>query len=134
MIYVVTSGEYSDFRIHSVWSTKEKAEAHIKAANKYEWVLNDNIGEYELDEKTQPVHMIKVKMLEDGTVIQLGRYINEQVGFQWFMTFNRGLTLSWCVATESEERAIKVVNEKRAQILAQNLWNNEKGVRELFKK
>lgn len=42
-VFIVTSGEYSDYRIDSVWDTREAAEAHaLNWADVEEWILNDN--------------------------------------------------------------------------------------------
>jgi len=48
IIYIVTTGEYSDYGIHSLWSTKEKAEGMKKILdlNTYS---DARIQEYELD-------------------------------------------------------------------------------------
>lgn len=50
-VYVVTTGEYSDYTIKGVFSTYEAASAAVAAINKYPSVYNENNGieEYELD-------------------------------------------------------------------------------------
>jgi len=55
-VYVVTYGLYSDYGIEAIFSTKEKAEEYLKNAAEIGYEqgyseLNDDILEYELDER-----------------------------------------------------------------------------------
>jgi len=76
--------------------------------------------------------VIEVWMAEDGTVRKVVRKHTcvEASGFIcWDYTspdYNTKV-LSWRVRTGDETRAIKVVNEKRAQLLALDLWG--RGIR-----
>jgi hypothetical protein len=51
-VYVVTTGEYSDYGISAIFSTKEKAEAHCETLRAEEYCNEkpNDIEEYELDE------------------------------------------------------------------------------------
>lgn len=47
-IYILTSGEYSDYRIHSVYSTQEKAEEALKKYKNDTWA-SAQVEEWPLD-------------------------------------------------------------------------------------
>lgn len=51
-VYVVTSGEYSDYGINAIFSTKEKAQEYIDRGDKLgmNYSYGYQIEEYELDE------------------------------------------------------------------------------------
>lgn len=48
-VYIVTAGEYSDYHIERVFSTREKAQEYLDHIGNAEWA---GIGEYNLDEET----------------------------------------------------------------------------------
>ena len=69
-MYVVTQGEYSDYRITGIFSTEEKAKNYI-ANNKSEYSDYNDIEEFKLDElennKNKTYYISEVK-LSDGIV------------------------------------------------------------------
>ena len=127
-VFILTEGSYSDYHILAVFSTKELAEKYTK--------VNPSAGieEYNLDAPI-PLPQTLVVMQQDGTVIYSRLVHDYDIGFNSFWE-NRGtkqLCLYYVVETDSIERAIKVTNEKRTQILALNLWGNKTEVSKLFK-
>jgi len=50
-VYIVTSGEYEDYGIHVVFSTKQDAEAHI-ADKRFKFMGDPRIEEWDLNEKS----------------------------------------------------------------------------------
>lgn len=53
-IYIVTSGEYSDYGIDGIFSTKSKAETFIEECKKQTYLKSDyEAEEWELDDKTE---------------------------------------------------------------------------------
>lgn len=123
-VYIVTSGVYSDYGIEAVFSSVEKAQAFIdkgKKKGEYGSEYNDaHIEEYELDRPEEDWCTITVRMGKDGDVKEWYFNYNGESGF---LCFDINKNLVWGVKTDDETRAIKVVNEKRIQILAQDLWN-----------
>lgn len=69
-IYVVTSGEYSDYGIDAIFSTKEKAQEYITIRTNSEYIWNElEIEEYELDRMAEPPEFVFVeKDLYKGSV------------------------------------------------------------------
>jgi hypothetical protein len=115
-IYVVTTGEYSDYGVAGVYTTKEEAEA-VKA------VLRDanDVAEYVLgegiDKATQGLYPYLVVMHYNGN----GAMAHCQSGLELnpfhAEAFNMAVSMS-CWARD-EQHAIKILNEKRIQWLAE---------------
>ena len=141
--FVVTSGEYSAYRIEAVFSTMEQAEEYIKPfkeANPKE--PEAKIEVYDLDNPPAICAFTRIRMDKSGNSnIPVRDWLRPQVdvsyvksgGFQYFYyeQLIHGTCLVWDVATSDIEKAIKVVNEKRLQILALNIWGDDEKVREM---
>ncbi|MDD5288335.1 MAG: hypothetical protein PHY28_04405 [Dehalococcoidales bacterium] len=125
-VYMVTDGCYSDFRVEALYSKKELADEHVRRLDSSDAAVE----EMELDQPIPDV-LINVSMAVDGTVINTYRDVGDQFGFNGYSFMNR--TFNWKVKTDDRERAIKVANEKRAQIIAANAWGNIEATEELFK-
>ena len=135
-VYLVTTGSYSDFDIEAVFSTKEKAEefkriysstlSTLAFSKKYSYYvdLNDEILEYDVDSPSEDWLFTRVDMLQDGEVTDVELAVDCLPGFYDFQNYKR--TLVWVVKTQDFDRAVKVVNEKRIQILANNEWGDSK--------
>lgn len=122
-VYVVTSGCYSDYQIEAIYSKKGDAVEHVRR-------LSDEGGykEWELD-KPIPDAFVSVSMKKDGAVSCIYRGVScDTAGFSHYGSDY----FAWYVKTEDKERAIKVVNEKRAQIIAAGVWGDEKATKALF--
>lgn len=79
-VYVVTSGSYSDYGIHAMFSTKKLAQEYIDKAKdsaSYEyWAIKANIEEWKLDSesKAQTFDLWHVGLLlDDGSVVEPNR-------------------------------------------------------------
>lgn len=129
-VYVVTAGEYSDYHIEAIFSSKEKA---IELVSKSSHL---DLNEYEIDKPITDFIFIQVHMKKNGdvskTMKQIGEFISD--GFYRFNVFTSRSDdeLIWIVKTDNEKRAIKATNEKRSQIIAAECWNDNKKTRELF--
>ena len=76
---------------------------------------------------------IKIWMDEEGNTVGYLLCFDGQRGFDCFGDLRDFQNcLVWIVQTEDFARAIKVVKEKRAIILANNAWGDDKKVRKLF--
>lgn len=124
-IYIVTSGDYSSYGIDAVFSKKGKADEYCKNFK------CDEVEEYELDPNTIPIDMITVEMARDGTVNNVKQLIS-RINTSGFWYFGALDDLIWHVKTNDEIRAIKVVNEKRIQILANDCWGDDERTKVLF--
>ena len=60
-VYIVTSGEYSDYHIDACFSTKQKAQEYIKNAEKTEKFWNEpSIEEWDLDGSVDIVDVVNI--------------------------------------------------------------------------
>lgn len=111
--YLVTSGVYSDYRVHGVYSTKEKAD---DAAT----LFVGDVEEYELD--AVPEHPPGTRLFCVSMILETG---DDARVDQIPMSFKKVL---WChvwppafmceCVARDESEAIKIVNEKRARFIA----------------
>jgi len=168
-VFVVTEGEYSDFDINSMWSTREKAQAYIDKRLPFKSYggINEGIEEWELDsvDVGKQVVYTTVRMSKDFKLVGGDSYNKpieqedvvsppdmdyKREGFGWydepyihtgpaFMDYHKDpnpdhATLVWTVKTADKERAIKVVSEVVAQIIAAGIWGDESRTKEAFGK
>lgn len=122
-IYLVTDGEYSDYRVMCACSTKEKA----KYAKKF--YVAEYIEEYELDAlPDHPAGMFwySVQMDRDGN----SRNIEPESGvygtssMDW-CPYGDGETVGFSMWATNERHAVKVANERRAQLIASGEWTTD---------
>lgn len=137
-IYVVTDGEYSDYHIEAVFTDKAKAKwyADVHAAN---------VEEYDSDPVGPSIppgmRVYRLLMSSDGDVSQVQHVSYDDVLFDdkfvsgpmypddtglFRFRFDDDTSPRWgiefaCLA-RSEEHAVKIVNEWRIQMLAENRW------------
>jgi len=122
-VYIVTRGEYSDYRILAAYSTRELADAVV------EWLgpSNAEVEEYDLDKNAEPLAhgyaAFRVTMDWSGNSEPV-----ERVHYRWEAL--SGEVSVWSgrsgkggvygvVFARDEQHAVKIVNEKRAQMIAQ---------------
>lgn len=149
-VYVVTRGSYSDYSIVAIFDNLEQAQALAARGNN-----NPEVEEYKLnpqyvDYGAQGYCDYTVDMLADGTTVLIRRensdlYI-ESEDFQERKEMIRVWAMRYCkeyqkltypildkhpyfmrgyIFAKSEEHAIKIVNEKRIQLLAENRFMRE---------
>lgn len=113
-VYLVTHGEYSDYKVLAIFSTEAKAQAFIDR-------FCGDIEEWEVDEADPLLNskhdLYYIRMAADGRVMQVGRMEDEfrQDGLhpsQW------GDSLAGHLWAKNEEHAIKQANDYRAAMLA----------------
>lgn len=120
-LFLVTTGDYSDYRLRAVCSTREKAEAA-----KLLFDSSNDVLEFELDELPEhPPGTLPffTWMTRDGTSSPAHRAIpfeGEGVSGQPCRNPDGGLYFN--VWATDENHAIKITNEKRIQLLASGEW------------
>ena len=127
-IFIVTYGDYSDYSIYGVFSTSEKAQAYIDALG----LSEAEIEEYNVDEFDAHVTMLKnfsvfnVIMEKNGDVEKVekgrGRYSFECALKKEYLVYGRGVLVMYVLAKD-EQHAIKIVNEKRVQLVSGVGWD-----------
>lgn len=132
-IFVVTSGEYSDYCIEAVFSTREKAELYIENyGDNSPWVCME-IKVYNLDEGVSHISKGKLAykvwmelngdLYDDLSVISPEGFGGEFIEVQKSAYRERkGLSplISAVVLAKSEEHAIRRVNDWRREYLNAN--------------
>jgi hypothetical protein len=119
-LHVVTKGEYSDYSICGIYSTAEKAE---EAKRLY---AADEVEEWELD-KT-PAHLpghwpYSVRMDIDGNSDVEPSAVNYMV--EEARPYGDGVRVSFDVWAKDEAHAVKIANERRAQLIASGQWQTD---------
>ena len=131
-MFALTAGDYSDYHIVGLFSSKEAL--FKEAGTDDEKVINNSgmrIEEYELD---KPLSLNKITtsilMEKDGSVTQARTYIPNDWDTAKDFGFQTGQPLRTCwyfhIETEYQDRAIKVANERRTQLIALDLWEYRK--------
>lgn len=118
-IFIVTSGEYSDYHIDAVFSTKEKAEEYIQQNGN-----GCDFEEYELDQEVEKKTQLWLITFnkegeEMGAVPQNPQYHNNEnkvdtccISPSWRVENY----ISFYVNSDSMDRAIKIARERYAAI------------------
>jgi hypothetical protein len=122
-VYVVTSGSYSDYGIVGVFDNAELAQltaSNIRGSNEVEvYELNPDADKY-----LAGLRMFVVLIAKDGTVKECELKFGETRFLKYGYASN--LDEDWLLETEvwakDAEHAIKVANERRSYLLAENLW------------
>ena len=130
IVYVVTSGQYSDYGIVAIFSTKKQAKKYLNESglDKKDY-SSGRIEEYELDEPFEFKSRYCIHMHQDGTVVRSYKYginTNENEAGNAFINsyYLDGMRLVTEVSTDNEQHAIKVANERRTRIIADDNWKN----------
>ena len=125
-IYIVTSGEYSEYEINAVFSTKEKANAYIQQHGTYY-----DIEEYDLDEEVEK----KTQLWSIVFCIENGKFDEANP-----ISYNKNKEVDTCyveerfrddkmyyiiflVDADSMNRAVKIARERFAAVKANEyIW------------
>jgi len=134
-IYVVTSGSYSDYGINSMFSSRELAQGYIDL---YKSGSFNDIEEYDLDDGSIS-SLIKsgrkaftVEMYKNGEVREVDKFhiyqrsdkmsmTAPEYRFWWTEEPDGGVIVFDCFAKD-KEHAIKICNEVRLMLIANNSW------------
>ena len=138
-VYAVSTGIYSDYSVVAIFTTMELAQDFMDAVPSDYY---NDVEEFDLNPDT--ANLIKqgyspwsVHMLRDGTTEKVSRY--EPSAHNTASEFNiwrrskamaykgKGIkdALACYVMAKSAEHAIKIVNEKRIQMIANGEWEAE---------
>jgi hypothetical protein len=135
-IWIVSSGQYSDYGIVAVFSTKEKANKFTRLSNEFDSYDEYRVEEFPLDEKVARYFTYRVEIGEDGSwshyqPIDLNQ-TKTPSDWHWSVpSYTTGeITLMGLVVVygRQEQRAIKIANDKRTRIRALNLWGDPAGL------
>lgn len=134
-VYVVTSGEYSDYSILGVFDSRELADEVVaereSTGNRYN---RARVEEYELNPALyeSPNPTFRVVIGSDGNVYRCELHKGSAVEsfFQPFWSgSDRVVMLVTFVSASRAAGAIKVANERRAMLLAEGSWPSPESLR-----
>ena len=132
-IYAVSSGSYSDYRVDALFSSRKLAEEFMTLIKDNDY---NDIEEYQLDPPAADLikrgyAVWRIHMLKDGTTERVERMVNDKydvtnIGHAiWERTKasaykDKGIPdiLTSSVWAKTEKQAVKIVNEKRVQMIA----------------
>lgn len=128
-IYIVTAGDYSDYHIVTVFSSRELAEKFCTKFGDPDYEYE--IEEYELDSFRQQLNnglnCFNVSMCADGSLLDdVDKDYNEEVilsgktNYRIYKWDQERLMLHITCMAENRQHAIKIANEIRTQLIATN--------------
>jgi hypothetical protein len=135
-VWVVEQGSYSDYRVVGVFTEKRYAQVIADQVNKIgadeatvaEWPLNPCIEDLNAGRVQFNVRMQRDGTVEDVTPREFLKCENTTVAI-WQRTrvliyAGTGVPdcLTACVWATDQQHAVKIVNERRAQMIAQGAW------------
>jgi len=126
-IYVVTSGEYSDYGIDAIFTSKELAQKFVDSFNSgyfniEEWDLDPNATHLKQNRKPYFLRIDKLGEVYDIESPSSAYGFKQEIAESTISyTHDKSLMNIYCFAND-EINAVKIANEKRSQILAANLW------------
>ena len=127
-VYLVTRGDYSDYKVLAAFSTKDLAQSYIDVGgSSVQYYGNDaNIEEYEMDQPNDWGYITAVYMDRDGacSVPRTEWMHRPKIYHELYRHFksDEKQTLYNGVLTWFHERAIKVTNELRTRLIAEGKW------------
>lgn len=120
-VFVITEGEYSDYRISGIFSTRALAESAHPFFQK-----PNEIEEWELDALVPPPDRFpfSVIMEFDGTAKAERSFVTSirASAFPVFASIGRKPAYRFYMWASDEAHAIKIANERRVQMIATNNW------------
>ena len=120
--YVVTAGEYSDYRIEGVFSSREKAEEYINHSTNPD--LN-GIDEWVPDEKKpdKGEKMFEVTSAFDKIDFHVSGREHYPIEYkdlmQYYIKWDKSHNIHFYIYTDTRERAIKIASERLRKVKAE---------------
>ena len=120
-VFIVTSGEYSDYGINAVFSTRELAEQYLDTKDD-----DYGIEEYDLDEPiVKDVKLFGVKIKLGNKEVQkcfIESCISKKDCFEYYdkhsTYLDEGEGIIFYIESDSRERAIKIASERFGAVIA----------------
>lgn len=121
-MWLVSTGEYSDYHVIGVFSTRKKAALAQKLHNAsfLEEEVLDKIPEH-------PPGLLpwSVDMDVDGNTHKVDRESVEYVKTNEWEPYGDGVHVVFNMWAKDEEHAVKIANERRVKLIASNQWTTD---------
>lgn len=138
-VYVVTSGDYSDYGIEAIFSTQEKAAAYAEALMDANGVEEYDLDDYHPVKPGWDIYYVGMRRNGDTDNVAIAGEHSYTRGFVQGVgepdyglqhpyrgagtgVILDGAILHGYVYAKSEEHAVKIVNEHRIQMIASGEW------------
>lgn len=126
-LYAVSRGSYSDYGVVAIFDDKEKAESFRNWASAFDNNINTDLEEFELNPCTVAIRkgfkLFLVDMSRDGNAPRVEEWPYYQPQTIELKQYTRGpRILQGIVYAKDGPHAVKIVNEKRAQLIASGEW------------
>jgi len=131
-VFVVTSGCYSDYAIRNVFSTEQLAEDFMNMFSDDGYPEWNDIEEWEVDALGNDMHgkkAYRVRMNKKGVTVEVD-IRDSAYGFECRDGAEGCATIidihnNMCadIAATDEEHAVKIANERRVRLIAENRWH-----------
>jgi hypothetical protein len=125
-IYAVTSGEYSDYGIDSLFDSQELAQSYIDSFNADEYDKM-KIEEFKLNPFEKQIKKgclpYFLRMTKEGECTEI-EITSSSHGFGDEPRFDIEKNIYHHVFAKDEKHAVKILNEIRVQYIAMNKWGN----------
>lgn len=124
-MYLVSSGSYSDYKVEAIFTTLEKAEAYIKGFKKNDDCYSDDgyndIKKIRVNPSFKQIVYILwlVEMEKNGEVIDCEKLDTRPMHGDYIDFCDTGY---FVVDAIDKESAIKIANERRAYLIANEAW------------
>ena len=120
-VYIVTSGEYSDYTIEAVFSTRKKAEEYVDAHGS-----DYRVEEYPVDDaevkKNESIWLVSVNWetgnADSANPDSFSDYNTDKIDTVQYDKSYGGSYLTFVLMSDSMERATKVASERFMQVKA----------------
>lgn len=126
-VFLVTSGEYSDYRVECAFSTKELADAQVVLWNGEHLADHYRVEECELDDEIHSPEWVTSAYLRrngDEYSFPSSRHAHPDMK-EVNCVYCCGEYMVSQIAGQDHERARKVANERRAAIIAADAWGDD---------
>lgn len=130
-VYIVTTGQYSDYRIEAVFEDEKEAEKYAEFCNQEgDWSYNTaEVEEFLLNEPAERGYPFTVELDYNGNVESTRQiwpqFENESEQFKISKHPDSSISYSFYVRAKSREQAIKIAHEKWAMLKANNVTSPE---------
>ena len=126
-VYLVTSGDYSDYGVDAVFTSEELANKFIRSFEKS--YKEFRVEEYDLNPHEKQLrsgfYPFFVRMNKQGVCVEVYKE-SSYYGFGGYRTYSFDVekNLYNRVFAKDEKHAIKITNEKRTELIALNKWDS----------
>lgn len=118
-VYLITEGEYSDYHIIGVFSTKEIAQTMIE-------YVGGEVEEFELDPGVNKIHqgrrLTYIGIRRDGSVTSIQHESGLDVSARLVLGFRYSPELQVKCWAKDFAHAVHIAGEVRRLLIAENLW------------